>query len=226
MLATPDLEESTRQPSHHRLRPLTLVLSVLLVFIGYFLTNLWLVFNESNVSTSSVAPAAIVMGAAEFNGRPSQVFKARLEQALRLYEDGQTKQIFVVGGSLVGDKYSEAGVGRTFLIAHDVPASEVVAVPRGDDSYESIAAAASIIRKSSARAVIMVSDSFHSYRIVQIADSLGLIAQPSPDRNSPIMGVLKFDYMLREAVAVSAGRIFGYRTLSELRHGEPAIPLW
>lgn len=165
------------------------------------------------------APVEVVMGAAEFDGSPSDVLRARLDHAILLFNRGLVAKIITTGGSETGDIYTEAQVAKTYLIDHGVPSADIISDPVGQDTYQSMVSVATAMHVLSLSGAIFVSDRFHEYRVSQIASQLGIVDYSSPTTTSPIVGrALIADYA-REAAAVLGAKVLGYKLLSVLRHG-------
>ncbi|HEY7681984.1 MAG TPA: YdcF family protein [Gemmatimonadales bacterium] len=130
--------------------------------------------------------AIVVLGAAQYNGKPSPVLRARLDHALTLYREGLAPAMVVTGGIGEGDRISEATVGRQYLVAHDVPADAVVVLPEGRSTQASIQSVAEWAREHGTHQVILVSDPFHSLRLRLEASRTSIQAFTSPTRTSPI----------------------------------------
>lgn len=148
--------------------------------------------------------AIVVLGAAQYNGRPSPVLRARLDHALRLYNEGLAPRIIVTGGVGRGDTTSEAIVGRHYLLAHDVPASAVVVQPQGRSTQASMTAVADWLETEQLKRVILVSDPFHMFRLRLEARRTDLEAYTSPTESSPISDnpVLELRYLAAEALKI------------------------
>lgn len=160
---------------------------VLLVAAGLFYT-VWLVMVlvASQQDQRHPADAVVVLGAAQYNGRPSPVLRARLDHGMRLYRDGLTPRIIVTGGVGRGDTTSEAMVGRHWLLAQGVPDSAIVVVPRGRSTYASMTDVAAWMHQRSLDTVLLVSDPFHMCRLRFEARRVALTAYTSPTPSSPI----------------------------------------
>ena len=147
----------------------------------------------------------MVFGAAEYNGAPSPVLKARLDHAFDLEERGLAPLIITTGGS-GGDRfYTEAGVGRDYLIQRGVAEAKILAENQSLTTYESVKAVTRLLRQRQLQTCIAVSDGFHLYRIKLMFRSLGITAYTSPDQDSPIEAesYLRTLYSLREMVVAS-----------------------
>ena len=147
------------------------------------------------------ADAIVVMGAAQYNGRPSPVFKARLDHAAALFRRHLAPWLVVAGGVGTADTVSEADVGRRYLLAGGRDPAAVVAIGTGRSTEPSLRAAAEWIRAHGGHRVILVSDGFHMLRLCLIARRLGLQPFPSPARASPIASNrrLEITYLLAES---------------------------
>ena len=148
------------------------------------------------------ADAIVVLGAAQYNGRPSPVLRARLDHALALYREGYAPLILVTGGVGRGDTTSEAIVGRRYLVARDVPAEDVVAQPVGRSTRTSMTAVGGWLRERGLRRVLLVSDPFHMFRLRLEARRTDLEAYTSPTESSPISDnpVLELRYLFAEGL--------------------------
>jgi uncharacterized SAM-binding protein YcdF (DUF218 family) len=154
-------------------------------------------------------PAIVVLGAAQYNGKPSPVLKARLDHAAALYADSVAPIIVLTGGVAAGDKTSEAEAGAAYL-SKRVPPVALVVLPAGRSTEESVAAAAEWCRGYGITQIVVVSDPFHMLRVRLEARRQGLTAWTSPTRTSPISAHLarELPYLMAEAVKVlvSGGR--------------------
>ncbi|MFN2570068.1 MAG: YdcF family protein [Gemmatimonadales bacterium] len=135
---------------------------------------------------ASAADAIAVLGAAQYNGRPSPVFRARLDHAAALYQRGLAPVVLVTGGVGARDTLNEAIVGRDYLVRQGLPAEAVVPLPGGEDTFSSIDQVRRWFAGRDSRRVLLVSDGFHMLRLHIIATRLGLVAYTSPATASPI----------------------------------------
>jgi uncharacterized SAM-binding protein YcdF (DUF218 family) len=130
--------------------------------------------------------AIVVLGAAQYNGRPSPVFRARLDHAATLYRARHAPVVLVTGGIGRGDTLSEAAVGARYLAARGLPATAVIALPAGADTYASLAEVGGWFRGRGSRRVLLVSDAFHLLRLRMLAVRLALEPSTTPAPESPI----------------------------------------
>ncbi len=147
--------------------------------IGGSAVVVWRAAHHDEASELDHADAIVVLGAAQYDGRPSPVFESRLDHALLLYDQGRASTVLVLGANQPGDRTTEGESGRQYLIANGVPAEAVVAVPEGSTSYESLVAAADVLRDRDLQSVFLVSDPWHNARIKRMAGDLGMEAYAS-----------------------------------------------
>lgn len=157
------------------------------------------------------ADAIVVLGAAQYVGRPSPVFKARLDHAIALYRQGLAPMLVLTGGRGVGDTTSEAAVARSYARRAGVPDSALLSEETGRTSTESLVAVAQIMHAHDKQRVILVSDPFHVLRLRVLAGRLGLRAYTSPTRTSPISASRqeRWSYVMGESVKVPLTLILG-----------------
>jgi uncharacterized SAM-binding protein YcdF (DUF218 family) len=148
--------------------------------------------------------AIVVLGAAQYNGRPSPVLRARLDHAIRLFRDGLAPLIIVTGGIGRGDTTSEAIVGRHYLVGRRIPDSVVVVQAQGHSTQASMTAVADWLAVRRLHRVILVSDPFHMCRLRLEARRTNLEAYTSPTESSPISEnpVLELRYLAAEGLKI------------------------
>jgi uncharacterized SAM-binding protein YcdF (DUF218 family) len=164
---------------------------------------------ESYANQDQAAPsdAICVFGAAEYDGRPSPVYRARLDRAFQLYKRGIAPLIITLGGD-GGDDYSEGGVGRQYLIGKGVPEQEIIAETQSRNTEESARRIAVIARTNGLRRLVIVSDGTHLFRIHEICAAEGLNVLTSPRPVVPVEGgVSEFDRILHETLSYTAWRM-------------------
>jgi uncharacterized SAM-binding protein YcdF (DUF218 family) len=192
---------------------LTVLATGLLLVVGYFLVTFVQVWHAARQDDARPAQAIIVLGAAQFDGRPSNVLQARLDHAADLYERKLAPVIVVTGGSQPGDRFTEAGASAMYLEQKGIPADAIELETTSTNSRDELAAASRFLHKQGIDDVLLVSDGFHAYRIDAIADEVGLKAHVSPTSTSPVTGFDELRAELRETVAVAAGRLIGFDRL-------------
>ena len=200
--------------STRRLWPWILV-GVPAVLFAVWLGSLAAVIMASGRDQARPAAAIIVLGAAQYVGRPSPVLKARLDHAIELWHQGLAPRLIVTGGRGEGDYISEADVSRKYAIRRGVPDSVILLENRGRTTSQSLRGAVSLLRQDHPRSerektvddrytAVLVSDPFHMLRIGVLARRHGIVPYLSPTPTSPISASrrLEWKYMLRESVKV------------------------
>ena len=170
------------------------------------------------------ADAIVVLGAAQYAGRPSPVLKARLDHAVGLYRRGLAPRVVLTGGVGEGDTTSEAAVGRRYARKAGVPDSSLLAEEYGRTTTESLYAVAELLQQTERPRVILVSDPFHMLRLRIIAGRLGMTAYTSPTPTSPIerSEEQRWSYVLSESIKVPLTLVFGRWT--DQRLAPEAVP--
>jgi uncharacterized SAM-binding protein YcdF (DUF218 family) len=164
----------------------------------------------------AAADVIVVLGAAQYDGRPSPVFRARLDHALTLYRQGVAPSIAVTGGQRPEDRVTEATAARNYLFDHGVPEEAILRVPEGSSTWESLSATALALRQRGLTDVVLVSDPPHALRTKLIGEGLGLSVQLSPTPTSPAGLETVLRQAARETAAVALGRLLGHRRLADL----------
>jgi uncharacterized SAM-binding protein YcdF (DUF218 family) len=155
--------------------------------------------------------AIVVMGAAQYSGRPSPVLKARLDHAVDLWKQGLAPLMVLTGGRGEGDTTTEAAVGRHYVMREGVPDSLILLENQGRTTRASLSAVAAMMTQDHIGTAILVSDPFHMLRLQILARHLGLKTVTSPTRTSPISARWSqvVGYVLSESVKVPATLLFG-----------------
>jgi uncharacterized SAM-binding protein YcdF (DUF218 family) len=160
------------------------------------------------------ADAIVVLGAAQYNGRPSPVLQARLDHALDLYDRGLATRLIFTGGTGVGDTVSEAEVSRRYALSHGVPASAIMTERDGLSSAQSVRAAAALMQSAGLESALIVSDSYHMMRLELLARRSHIVPYRAPAANAPIDAASRarrWEYLLRESVLFPATAVLGGR---------------
>ena len=175
-------------------------LSLALVVFAATGAYVWWTARQDDRRTSDVI---VVLGAAQFDGRPSSVFTARLVHARDLWRDGVAPRIVTVGGSREGDRFTEADSGKRWLTEHGVPARRVVSVPEGSDTLGSVAAVSDRMQRSGWSTAVVVTDPWHALRTRSMARDRGIDAVLSPTRQGPAVRTRSTEvrYIARETFA-------------------------
>lgn len=154
---------------------------------GYATYRIW---AQGQRDEERPADAIVVMGAAQYDGRPSKVFAARLDHAVGLYFAGVAPVLVMTGGKAEGDRTTEAAAGRDFAIALGVPQDAILVEEQSRTTLESVRAVAALLAASDLHNAVFVSDRPHMLRVLRMAADQGLTAWGSPTQTSPIEGDL------------------------------------
>jgi uncharacterized SAM-binding protein YcdF (DUF218 family) len=193
------------------------VVAAVVLPVLYFGITFIHVWRTSRHDGARPAQAVIVLGAAQFDGRPSAVLRARLDHAADLYRRRIAPLVVVTGGKMEGDRFTESAASATYLHSKGVPDEAILREATGRTSWQSLAASARfLISDRGIRDVVLVSDPFHAARIRGIASELGFRANTSPTRTSPIKGLSELRHMVAETAQVGIGRVIGFRRLVRL----------
>ena len=195
----------SRRPSR-KLRLLLLgTLCVLIVYIGM---NYYWIARQAGLDEARNADVIVVFGAAEYAGRPSPVYRARLDHALGLYERGLAKHMIATGGHGEDPKFAEGSVGRDYLISKGIPAEMVIAETQSEDTQDSAWRVANIMRANGMKDCLAVSDAYHMYRIKQMMSGQGIECYASPrPLAKPLTQRQKAAYYLREVLSLTLWRL-------------------
>src|SRR5678815_348260 len=149
--------------------------------------------------------AIVVLGAAQYVGRPSPVLRARLDHALDLWQRGLAPRLIFTGGTGVGDTTSEAAVSRNYALRHGVPDTAILMETEGRTTRESLAAVSAIMHARQLHTAILVSDPFHMLRLRILSTQYGVNAYTSPTKTSPISAnkAQALAYVLSESIKLS-----------------------
>lgn len=190
-------------------RLVALVLLVVLagvLLVGGTAVRVWAVARGDSRPPSDVI---VVLGASQYDGRPSSVFEARLEHARELFQEGIAPRVVTVGAGAAGDRTTEAEAGAAYLQARGVPAT--LAVPQGSDTLQSLQALRAEMDRRDWSSAVLVTDPWHALRARRMADDLGIDAASSPTRRGPSVRSrgTQARYIARETAAYLYYRVFG-----------------
>jgi uncharacterized SAM-binding protein YcdF (DUF218 family) len=167
-----------------RLARLVLAGLVAMVSVGgYAAYRIW---DQGNRDERPPADAIVVMGAAQYDGRPSPVFAARLDHAIELFHEGIAPRLIVTGGKQEGDRTTEAASARIYAVQHDVPDEAILSEDQSRTTLQSIRGVAAVMRDQGFESAVFVSDPSHMLRVLRMASDQGITAFGSPTRTSPL----------------------------------------
>jgi uncharacterized SAM-binding protein YcdF (DUF218 family) len=158
-------------------------LAVAVAVVGYGAFRIW---DQGRIDQRRPADALVVLGAAQYDGRPSPVFAARLDHAVAEFLTGDYRYLVVTGGKAEGDRTTEAAVARAYAIARGVPGDRILVEDQGRTTLGSLGSVARILGDHQITDAVFVSDPTHMLRVLRIAGDLGLQAWGSPTSTSPV----------------------------------------
>ena len=182
-------------------------LVLVVVFVGFTAVRVWQV---ARLDSRAPADVIVVLGASQFDGRPSPIFRARLDHAKVLYDADIAPVVVTVGGNRQGDRFTEAAAGGRYLRAQGIPGEDVAEVGEGSDTLTSLRAVARLAKERSWKTVLIVTDPWHSYRARAMAGRVGLSARTSPSRSGPAVQGRgrELRYIARETAAYLHYKVF------------------
>jgi uncharacterized SAM-binding protein YcdF (DUF218 family) len=181
---------------------------VVAILLGAVIAVGWTAFRIWQTGTGDdhrPADAIVVLGAAQYDGRPSSILKARLDHAIDLYGQGAAPWLVVTGGKAAGDRTTEAASARAYAIGRGVPAAAILFEDRGRTTRESLAAVGTILREHGLTSAIFVSDRTHMLRVLRIVVDEGIHGRGSPTTTSPTDATLgnRVEATAREVAALA-----------------------
>lgn len=192
-------------------RLIAAVALVVTAYLGITFAQVWRASLQDGAESSH---AIVVLGAAQYDGRPSPALQARLDHAAGLYRQGHAPVVWVTGGQQPGDRTTEGKSGYDYLRRQGLPDEALQIENQGRNTWESLAATARFLRERGTTEVLLVSHPYHSYRLAGIADELGLDPHVSPTPARAVSVVDAAKALGRETAAVAIGRLVGYRRLT------------
>jgi uncharacterized SAM-binding protein YcdF (DUF218 family) len=181
---------------------------VLLVFaLGYLIALTIRIGRQSTRDEARPADVILVMGAAEYRGHPSPVYKLRLDHAVGLYQQHLAPYIMTTGGPGGDPSFTEGGVGRSYLIDRGIPAESIVVEDEGETTAYSLSAASEILRRMGLHSCIIVSDGYHLFRVKRILQREGFSAWGSPREPGDTNIAKEWWLCFKQAIAYGLWRI-------------------
>jgi uncharacterized SAM-binding protein YcdF (DUF218 family) len=178
------------------------VVGALLLFFGITGSR---IVRAAAEAPGKKADVIAVFGAAEYAGRPSPVYRARLDHGYELFQQGMAPVVITTGGAAQDPDYSEGGVGRDYLLRRGVPEQDLIAETQGSDTAQSAARVANIMRANGMRSCIAVSDAYHVFRIRALLEHEGVQVELAPRPESRPRSVWeRFEAVMREAASYLA----------------------
>ncbi len=204
-----------------RVRARRVVLAVTAVLAGIvcaYIVTLYQVWATGRAESSRNADVIVVLGAAQYDGRPSPQFTARLDHVVALWSDGRARLVVVSGGKQPGDRFTEADSARRYLVERGIPDGAILAEALGRTTVESLRGVRDVIEGVGARDVLLVSDPYHMLRAALSAREMGMTVHVSATRTGVTRGVDAGRRNAREALGVMVGRLVGFERLDRWVH--------
>lgn len=183
---------------------------LLLVFlvVGYIGWNYSRVARQADLNETRAADAIVVFGAAEYAGKPSPIYRARLDHGLALYKQGLAQFVITTGGHGADEKFTEGGVGRAYLMAAGVPEAHLIAETQSADTSDSAERVATIMKANKLKSCLAVSDGYHIHRIKLMMAEQGITAYGAPrPPTKPLSRTARATYFLREVLSLTLWRL-------------------
>jgi uncharacterized SAM-binding protein YcdF (DUF218 family) len=183
-----------------------IVALVVALLLGYLLWIARQIQQQSDLDEAQKADAIIILGAAEYRGKPSPVLQARLNHGLLLYLKGLAPYLITTGGAGGDPVFTEGEVGRAYLTKHGVPSEAILVEPEGATTAQSVVGVAEIMRRMNLHSCIVVSDGYHIYRTKRMLEGQGIRVYGSP-RPSAVMNKRALQWLyLKQAVGYALWR--------------------
>ena len=180
----------------------------LLALVGAYLAGVAReIHKQSTIEEARPADVILVLGAAEYRGRPSPVFKARLDHALELYRRGLAPRVLTSGGAGGDPLFTEGGVGRSYLVGAGVPSEAIIVEPEAESTAQSMAAVAEIMRRMGLKTCILVSDGYHIFRAKHMLATQGFRVYGSPRPDPSAEGMRQWWLYIRQSVGYLLWRV-------------------
>jgi uncharacterized SAM-binding protein YcdF (DUF218 family) len=191
-----------------------------IISLVYGCINVAQVWWVGKSNQARAVDAIVVLGVAQYDGRPSPQLQARLDHALALWQEGLSPLVITTGGNQPGDRFTEAETSANYLIKGSlisaVPAESIVQENTGSSTRESLIEVSKIMQARGLHSVLIVTDPYHSLRSRLIAQDLELVAYVSPTRTSPLRGASAVSRHVREALGVAVAHLIGFANLERL----------
>jgi uncharacterized SAM-binding protein YcdF (DUF218 family) len=174
-------------------------------------TTVFRVWHAGRTDNRPRSDAIVVLGSAQYDGRPSEILAARLDHAARLFRAGIAPRIITVGGRAPGDRFSEAGAGQAYLTRYGIPSDAILPVEQGTDTLNSLTAAAEVFNARGWHSAVLVTDPWHELRARQMFRDVGIRTASSPTHSGPSVQdrTTEVRYIVRESAAYLFYRLFG-----------------
>jgi len=187
------------------------------VGILYVSLTAWEAWRVGRSNNTEQVDAIVVMGAAQYDGKPSPLLRARLDHAGELWMNKVAPIIVVTGGNQPGDRFTEASASHAYLVKLGVPSASILEEDQSRSTYEAFRNLRTLVDNSeffaSVHQIVVVTDPYHSLRSRLTANELRFDAATSSTRNSPISGRLALQKHMKEALGIAVARVIGFQNL-------------
>ena len=199
-----DLADRTRR----RHRVAWIAACVLVCLVGWFGITCGRILRQARRDEARPASAIVVFGAAEYAGRPSPIYRARLDHAYQLFRKGLAPVVITTGGYGYDPIYSEGGVGRDYLRSLGIPDSDLIAETQSSDTVQSAQRVAVIMKTNRLHNCLAVSDAYHVFRIKRMLEGEGVTAYAAPRPDSLPRSLWERSFLVaREALSYMLWRL-------------------
>ena len=178
-------------------------------------SNIFQVWSAGRAHDTASVDAIVVMGAAQYDGRPTAQFKARLDHAFDLWDAGVAPIIVTTGGNQPGDRFTEGGSGAKYLNERGVDSSSLLVEESGSTTRRSLVGVAELLKLRGADKVVIVTEPFHALRSKLIAQDLGLVVSLSSTRTSPMGRADVIRHHVVEGVGITIAQFVGFSALDD-----------
>jgi uncharacterized SAM-binding protein YcdF (DUF218 family) len=182
----------------------------------YVCLNIVQVWSVGRSSGAREVDAIVVMGVAQYDGRPSPQLQARLDHVLTLWKEGVAKLVVTTGGNQPGDRFTEARASADYLVAGGIPESAISMEDIGTTTLQSLQGVAEILHSRGLSSIEIVTDPYHALRSRLIAQDLGLTAYVSPTEHSAVTGGAEKRRMINEGLGLALAHVIGFQALDRL----------
>ena len=197
----------------NRSRTVAVLLCGAALYVVANIAQVWVVGRSDQARN---VDAIVVMGVAQYDGRPSPQLQARLDHVLALWGTGVTQLVITTGGNQPGDRFTEARASADYLIERGVAETLIAKEELGSTSLQSLRGVAEIMKSRNLESVLIVTDPYHALRSRLIAQDLGLVAYVSPTPSSTVRGNTELRRMINEGLGVSVAYVLGFERLDSL----------
>jgi uncharacterized SAM-binding protein YcdF (DUF218 family) len=194
-------------------RTVTALMCGAVLYVVANIAQVWVVGRSDQARS---VDAIVVMGVAQYDGRPSPQLQARLDHVLALWGTGVTQLVITTGGNQPGDRFTEARASADYLIAGGIDETLIAMEDIGSTSLQSLRGVAEIMKSRNLESVLIVTDPYHALRSRLIAQDLGLVAYVSPTPSSTVRGNTELRRIINEGLGVSVAYVLGFERLDSL----------